>query len=245
MSIFVDIVIPVYNEEIAIERSIATIKSFMESNLSYQWRILIADNASTDKTAEIGRRLQAAHPNVGFLRLNQKGRGRALKRAWLDSSADIVSYMDVDLSTSLDSFPKLIDAIVNGYDIAIGSRLMNESQTYRSFRREFLSRTYNLFLRLMLRTHFKDAQCGFKAVSKRAVRMVVPVLEQKEWFFDTELLVLSEKMGLKIKEIPVKWIEEQVPGRKSTVQIFRSIIEHIRGVLRLFLISRNSFEKRQ
>ena len=235
MSTSVDVVIPVYNEEIALEKSITTLKSFFTANFPYKWRIVIADNASTDKTAEIGRFLQSTHQNVSYLHLDKKGRGRALRKAWLKSESDIVSYMDVDLSTSMDAFPKLIDAIVHGYDIAIGSRLLPGSRTYRSFRRDFLSRTYNLFLGFLLRTHFKDAQCGFKALSRRAVSIIVPQTKENEWFFDTELLVLGEKFGLKIMEIPVEWIEEKVPGRRSTVKIVKTILEHIRGILRLIV----------
>ena len=234
MCVFVDIVIPVYNEERTLEKSITILNSFLKANFSYKWHIMIVDNASTDKTAKIGRRLQAIHQNVSFLHLDKKGRGRALRKAWLESEADIVSYMDVDLSTSLEAFPKLIDAIVRGYDIAIGSRLVKGSRIKRSFMREFLSRAYNLLLKLLLQTHFNDAQCGFKAMSRRTVRIIVQRIQNRDWFFDTELLVLGEKYGLKIKEIPVEWREKQFSGRGSTVKIVQTILEDISGALRLF-----------
>ena len=235
MSVSVDIIIPVYNEEMTLEKSIIKLKSFLVANFPYKWRIVIANNASTDRTAEVGRRLQATHQNVHFLHLNKKGRGHVLRKAWLESKADIVSYMDVDLAMSLDAFPKMIDAIIGGYGIAIGSRLIDGSTTYRTFRREFLSRTYNLCLRLLFRTHFNDAQCGFKAMLRNTAHIIVPRVKNREWFFDTELLVLSEKSGLKIKEIPVECIDNRYSGRKSTVKIVHTILQFIRGVIRLIL----------
>ena len=153
-----------------------------------------------------------------------------MRSAWLQSDADVVCYMDVDLSTDLVHVTELIDAVVEeGYDIAIGSRLSRESRTRRSFKREFISRAYNLLVRSVLFTKFSDAQCGFKAVSREVVERIVPQIEDQSWFFDTELLVLAEKQGYRIKDIPVLWIEDD----DSRVRIAQTAWDDIQGVFRL------------
>jgi len=225
----VDVVVPVYNEERVLAQSIATLRQFLGQNLAQEWRIVIADNASTDKTWEIAQALSQEHADVVAIHLDEKGRGRALRKAWLESDADIVSYMDVDLSTDLRAFPQLIRAIEEGYDIAIGSRLAPGSSVKRCFKREFASRSYNLLIRAMFRTKFSDAQCGFKALSSKAARELVPLVQDQKWFFDTELLILAEKKGYRIKDIPVVWIE----GPDSTVSIPRTAFDDLKGLLRM------------
>jgi glycosyltransferase involved in cell wall biosynthesis len=226
----VDVVVPVLNEAHVLEKSINRLRLFLDARLRYRWSIVIVDNGSSDGTREIAQRLAAELPQVRFLHLVQRGRGRALRSAWLQSGADIVCYMDVDLSTGLEHVPELLDAIaVEGYDIAVGSRLMRESRTRRSPKREFISRAYNLLVRLTLFTRFSDAQCGFKAVSREVVERIVPQIEDQSWFFDTELLVLAEKQGYRIKDIPVLWIEDD----DSRVKIMRTAWDDVKGVLRL------------
>ncbi len=225
----VDVVIPVYNEENNLDRSIATLHQFLQSHLSCRWVITIADNGSTDGTLEVARGLSREYPLVNYLHLDEKGRGRALRRAWLESTADIVSYMDVDLSTDLLAFPPLIDALNSGYDLAIGSRLMPASRVTRSPRRELTSRLYNLLIRAMFLAGFHDAQCGFKAISKKAANELIPLVQSQEWFFDTELLILAEAKGYRIKELPVEWVEDP----DSRVNVIKTALEDIRGLLRL------------
>jgi glycosyltransferase involved in cell wall biosynthesis len=226
----VDVVIPVLNEAHVLEKSVNTVIGYLRSNLPYRWQIVIVDNGSTDGTQEVARRLCEREPRVQFVHLYQRGRGRALRHAWLQSKADIVCYMDVDLSTKLDHIPELIDAIARqGYDVATGSRLMRQSQTKRSFKREVISRIYNLFVKAILSTRFSDAQCGFKAVSRKAVTAIVPQIEDQSWFFDTELLVLAEKRGYRIKDIPVVWVEDD----DTRVKILQTGWEDIKGVFRL------------
>ena len=194
----VDIVIPVYNEEQALPRTIPTLRDFLsEPAFPYSWRIVIADNASVDGTPDVGRKLADEHgDDVEYVRIERKGRGRALKQTWLASPMDIVSYMDVDLSTGLEAFPPLIGAIAEGeYDLAIGSRLAPGSQVQRSLQREVLSRGYNLIIKATFFSRFSDAQCGFKAVSRRAAQRILPLIEDTNWFFDTELLILAEKLS--------------------------------------------------
>jgi glycosyltransferase involved in cell wall biosynthesis len=225
----VDVVIPVYNEERTLAQSIATLRDFLSKNLSTKWKIVIADNASIDKTWEIAQSLPKQYPDVAAVHIDLKGRGRALRKTWLESKADIVSYMDVDLSTELAAFPKLLQAIEEGYDIAMGSRLMRESKVKRSFKRELTSRGYNLIIKAMFFNKWADAQCGFKAITNKAAHALVPLIQNQEWFFDTELLILAGKKGYRIKEIPVAWVEDP----DTRVKIMKTIREDLAGLLRL------------
>jgi glycosyltransferase involved in cell wall biosynthesis len=225
----VDVVIPVYNEEAALPRSVSALRDFLQANLTLPWTIVIADNGSIDGTLAVAQELAAKYPDVTYIHLPEKGRGRALRKAWLESTADIVSYMDVDLSTDLGAFPKLVTAIEEGYDVAIGTRLSSQSQTKRSLKREVISRCYNLFIKAMFFTRFSDAQCGFKALSRKAVQELVPLIENQEWFFDTELLILAEKKGYRIKEIPVEWLEDP----DTRVNIRKTVMEDLKGLWRL------------
>jgi len=225
----VDLVIPVLNEAHVLAESVATVRAFL-SHQDWQSRVVIVDNGSTDGTDRVARELVAAHPNVRFLQLPQRGRGRALRHAWTQSDADIMAYTDVDLSTELEALPPLVAGIWSGhYDLGTGSRLLRQSQTTRSPKREFISRCYNLFVKAVLWTSFSDAQCGFKAVSRRVVSEIVPQVEDQAWFFDTELLVLSEKQGYRIMDRPVRWIEDD----DSRVKIFSTAWEDIKGVFRV------------
>jgi glycosyltransferase involved in cell wall biosynthesis len=227
----VDVVIPVYNEENDLAPSVAKLRQFLLENAPYDWRIVVADNASTDRTLDIARELTERYPGeVGYVYLDQKGRGRALRRAWTESDADIVSYMDVDLSTDLGAFPALIDSLIDSeYDVAIGSRLKKGAQVERGLKREFISRTYNLIIKLMFRNEFSDAQCGFKAVTSHVVRDVVPLIKDQAWFFDSELLLLAERMGYKVFEVPVKWTDDP----DTRVKIASTAWEDIKGLFRV------------
>lgn len=227
----VDLVIPVYNEAHVLEGSVQTVRAFLIERLKpHKWRIVVADNASTDATLAVAQRLAEAHPEeVGYLHLDQKGRGRALKAAWLSSDADVLSYMDVDLSTDLEAYPELVQHIINGYDVAIGSRLLPASRTTRSPKREVISRTYNLMIKLSHFSRISDAQCGFKAVSREAAQTLLPSIENNEWFFDTELLLLAEKRGFRIREVPVRWVEDP----DTRVNVVKTALEDLRGLVRL------------
>ena len=230
----VDVVIPVLNEEQALPKCIDTLRDFLRANLpGHRWRVVVADNGSTDKTMEIAQRYAGEHPDeVGAMHLDVRGRGRALRKAWLESSADVVTYMDVDLSTGLESFPALVSALADeGYHVAYGSRLAKESQITRGLKREIISRTYNLIIKTIMRTQFSDAQCGFKGVSRAAAQVLVPVIINNHWFFDTELLVIAEKRGFRTKEIPVRWRDDP----DTRVKIARTVLEDLKGLARLRL----------
>ena len=230
----VDVVVPVLNEEQALPGCLETLRAFLGGqHQEHRWRIVVADNGSTDGTLEVAKAAAAAHPTeVSYLHLDVRGRGRALRRAWLESTADVVSYMDVDLSTGLESFPLLVNAVAeDGYHVAIGSRLSEGSRTTRSLEREVVSRAYNLVVRLSMGTHFSDAQCGFKALSREAAHILVPAVVNNHWFFDTELLVIAEKRGFRIKELPVEWTEDP----DTRVKIASTALEDLRGLARLRL----------
>tara|TARA_B100000029_G_scaffold385259_2_gene380909 strand:+ start:756 stop:1499 length:744 start_codon:yes stop_codon:yes gene_type:complete len=229
MTATVDIIIPVYNEEEVLPRTIVTLTEYLRGNLSNPWRIVIADNASTDSTRAVSEMLCKRHSGVHYLHLTQKGRGRALRTAWLDSRADIVSYMDADLSTDLSHFPQLIQAIESGNHIAVGSRLSKASQVQRGFKREFISRSYNLLINSMFFTGLPDAQCGFKALTRAAAEAIVPSIKNNNWFFDTEMLIIAAKRGYNIASVPVKWDDDPT----STVNVMSTAMEDIKGLLRL------------
>ena len=227
----VEIVVPVYNEQEALERSVRRLHRFLRAEFPFTWRIVIADNASTDATPEIAARLADALPGVELLRLERKGRGRALRAAWATSDARVVSYMDVDLSTDLRGLLPLVAPLLSGHsDLAIGTRLAHGARVVRGPKRELLSRSYNSILHGVLRARFSDAQCGFKAARTDALGGgLLDEVRDDGWFFDTELLVLAQRRGLRIHEVPVDWVDDP----DSRVQIVRTALDDLRGVARL------------
>jgi glycosyltransferase involved in cell wall biosynthesis len=228
----VDIVVPVFNEEAALERSIRRLHRFLSESFPFGWRIVIADNASTDGTADVARLLQTKLRGVSYLRLERKGRGRALREAWSRSDARVVCYMDVDLSTDLRALLPLVAPLLSGHsDVAIGSRLAHGARVVRGPKREIISRSYNRLLHATLRARFSDAQCGFKAVRRDALDGLLADVRDNAWFFDTELLVLAQRRGLRIHEVPVDWVDDP----DSRVEIVRTAIEDLKGIARLAL----------
>jgi glycosyltransferase involved in cell wall biosynthesis len=226
----VDVIIPVYNEERDLPRCVERLSAFLKDNLPNPWRIVVADNGSTDGTLRVCEELSDEYPRVTYIHLDQKGRGRALKRAWTESEADVVSYMDVDLSTGLEHFPSLVNTIEEGADVAIGSRLMRGSKVQRKMKREITSRGYNMLIKLLFwNTRFHDAQCGFKAVNRRTVRAIVPLVKNNNWFFDTEMLLIAQRHGFKIREVPVRWADDP----DTRVKVLKTAWEDVRGLLRL------------
>ena len=227
----VDITIPVLNEERALPNSLATLASYLETECSYDWAITIVDNGSTDRTFELANSFACESPRTRVLRLDRRGRGRALKNAWSTSAADVVAYMDVDLSTGLDSLQPLIDPIVEGQcEVSIGSRLIPGAEIARSVQREVTSRTYNRIARSFLRYGVADAQCGFKAVRTSLARELISKIEDDGWFFDTELLALAHRHGMRINEVPVRWVEDD----DSRVKIAKTAADDLKGIWRLW-----------
>ncbi|MBF6186849.1 bifunctional glycosyltransferase family 2/GtrA family protein [Nocardia farcinica] len=225
-----DVVIPVYNEEADLGDCVHRLHEYLRGGFPFPARITIADNASTDATLRVAHELATRYPGLRVVHLEAKGRGRALRAVWERSDAQVVAYMDVDLSTDLDALLPLVAPLVSGHsDLAIGTRLDTSSRVVRGPKREIISRCYNLILKASLRAHFSDAQCGFKAVRTAVARQLLPLVEDGEWFFDTELLVLAERAGLRIHEVPVDWIDDP----DSRVDIVDTAIKDLRGVWRL------------
>ena len=225
-----DVVIPVYNEEADLAACVNRLHAYLSAELPYAFRITVADNASTDRTWLIAQGLARRLPGVSAYHLDAKGRGRALQAVWGASDAAVLAYMDVDLSTDLAALLPLVAPLISGHsDLAIGSRLARGSRVVRGPKREFISRSYNLLLRASLSARFSDAQCGFKAIRADVARRLLPMVHDTGWFFDTELLVIAERAGLRIHEIPVDWIDDP----DSRVDIVRTAIDDLLGIARL------------
>ena len=238
----IDIVVPVLNEEKILRRSIMTLDEYMAKHLPYRYQITIVDNGSQDKTLAIAKNLAEKHQSVRVVSLAERGRGRALKQVWQNSPADILAYVDVDLSTSLDDFLSMIQPLVTGESgVAIGSRLMKDSRTGRGVKREFISRCYNSIIKWTSGTKFSDAQCGFKAIRRDIAAKFLPKIKDNEWFFDTELLIKTERAGVSIYEQPVTWIEDT----DSRVKIVKTAVDDLKGLYRVNkeLDKRSWFEK--
>lgn len=225
-----EIIVPVFNESAILERSIHRLADYLSRELLYSWKITIADNASTDATGSIARKLADEVPNVSYRRLETKGRGFALRDAWTSSEAKVLAYVDVDLSTDLAALPPLIAPLLSGHsDISIGTRLGRSSRVVRGPKREFISRSYNLILKRTMQVQFSDAQCGFKAVRAEVAHRLLPYVKDNCWFFDTELLILAERAGLRIHEIPVDWIDDP----DSRVDIRQTAVDDLKGLVRV------------
>ncbi|MFD8142423.1 glycosyltransferase [Streptomyces sp. NPDC059708] len=225
-----DVVIPVYNEERDLGPCVRRLHAHLTRTFPYPFRITIADNASTDRTPVFAAELAAGIPGVRSVRLEEKGRGRALRTVWTRSEAPVLAYMDVDLSTDLNALLPLVAPLISGHsDLAIGTRLARSSRVVRGAKREFVSRAYNLLLRSSLAARFSDAQCGFKAIRREVAERLLPLVEDTGWFFDTEMLVLAERAGLRIHEVPVDWVDDP----DSTVHIVKTATEDLKGVWRV------------
>jgi putative flippase GtrA len=225
-----DVVIPVHNEETDLEPCVRRLHAYLTQTFPYPFRITVADNASTDRTLAVARALAAELPEVAVLHLAAKGRGGALRTVWSVSGAPVLAYMDVDLSTDLAALLPLVAPLISGHsDLAIGTRLARNSRVVRGAKREVLSRGYNLLLRRTLSAGFSDAQCGFKAIRAEVAHQLLPLVADTGWFFDTELLVLAERAGLRIHEVPVDWVDDP----DSRVDIVATALADLKGIARL------------
>ncbi|MGP0031967.1 MAG: glycosyltransferase [Acidimicrobiales bacterium] len=226
----VEIVVPVYNEAEHLGEHITELRRFLDESFPFRALVTIVDNASTDDTMAVATELAATLSGVTAMHLPRKGRGYALRTAWSTSTAPVVAYMDVDLSTSLAALLPLVAPLISGHrDIAIGTRLARGAHVVRGPKRELISRAYNLLLKLSLRGRFSDAQCGFKALRREVAQQLLPLVEDDEWFFDTELLVTAERLGMRLSEVPVDWVDDP----DSRVKIVPTAVSDLRGVWRI------------
>ena len=232
----ISVILPAYNEAKRLGKAVKTVKDCLEE-IGYDYEIIIAEDGSTDGTDLIAKRLAEKDCRIFHLHSDERlGRGRALANAIKFARGDIVAYLDVDLSTDMSHFRELIDAIMSGYDIAIGSRLMRDSHTERPFKRDFASKVYNFLVRFLLGSKLKDHQCGFKAFKKSSILNLLDKIKDNHWFWDTELLVLAQREGLKIKEIPVRWRQ----GEDTKVRFRRDVIYMFSQILRMWIESKRS-----
>ncbi|MFC8616403.1 glycosyltransferase [Micromonospora purpureochromogenes] len=225
-----DVVVPVHNEEVDLGPCVRRLHTHLSAHFPYPFRITVADNASVDATLAVAEALAAELPEVRVRHLAAKGRGRALRATWSASDAPVLAYMDVDLSTDLAALLPLVAPLISGHsDLAIGTRLARTSRVVRGAKREVISRAYNLLLRGALAARFSDAQCGFKAIRADVARELLPLVQDTGWFFDTELLVLAQRAGLRIHEVPVDWVDDP----DSRVDIVATALADLRGIGRL------------
>ena len=225
-----DVVVPVHNEQADLAAGVRRLHHHLATALPYTFRITVADNASSDTTFDVAAALTQELDGVRVVHLRQKGRGRALHDVWSRSDAAVLAYMDVDLSTDLNALLPLVGSLVSGHsDVAIGTRLARGSRVVRGTKRELISRSYNLLLRGTLATRFSDAQCGFKAIRRDVAEHLLPLVEDTGWFFDTELLVLAERSGLRIHEVPVDWVDDP----DSRVDVVATAMADLRGIARV------------
>lgn len=225
-----DVTIPVYNEERDLEECLRRLHAYLRAAFPHTFRITVADNASTDGTLKAAERVARELREVSVVHLEEKGRGNALRKVWLASPSPVLAYMDVDLSTDLAALGPLLAPLISGHsDLAIGTRLTRNSRVVRGPKREFISRSYNFLLQSLMGAHFSDAQCGFKAIRADIAQQILPHTVDNAWFFDTELLVLAEKCGLRVHEVPVDWTDDP----NSSVDIVQTALADVRGMARL------------
>lgn len=231
----IDFCIPIYNESRLLEKNASKVLQYcLDKKFPFPWRLVLIVNGSTDDSLSIAKNFSAAHAGlVEVFEVPEKGKGLALKRYWSSSEADIFFVMDVDLAVSLDDLPSCLAPLSEGYDVVIGSRLLPASRIKRGFFRELTARSYLFLSRLILGHKFSDLQCGFKAIKRAAFDRVAPYLNNREWFFDTELVFFADFFGYNIKEIPVDWEENRYDQRKSKINVLKDSLKFVFQLFRL------------
>jgi glycosyltransferase involved in cell wall biosynthesis len=224
----ISIIIPAYNEENTIADTVMKVKKYM-GTFNHEYEIIIAENNSTDSTFDKAHSLAKQYRNIKVSVTKGEGRGRALNKAIKESDADIIGYMDADLSTDISILPEFFKAIKKGHSIAIASRHLPDSSLNRGFKRNLLSKGYNFILQKALNIGVKDAQCGFKFFHSNAAKKLIKHVKDEKWFWDTEMIYHAKTRGHKIKEIPVVWKED----KDSKVKLFSTCTEYLANIYRL------------
>jgi len=225
------LMLPVYNEERIIEDSVNTLHEYMKNNIIFDWKIVIVNNGSTDKTSKISKNLQKKYKNIDYVEIEKKGRGNALRESWKNYDADIYSYCDCDLATDISQLRELFDSIDRGANISTGNRYKKDSQTRRTLTRLITSKTYLFLIKILFNTKVSDFQCGFKAIDKKTKDDIVTITKDNDWFFDTELLLLAEREGYNIAQIPVTWTEKRI--KDSKVRVIPASLNNLINLIKL------------
>lgn len=225
----IEIVLPVFNEAHVLRQSVQRVLEFVSQFSEYQWMLTIAENGSTDSTAEIAAELADDYEAVLAISIDGKGRGRALKHVWRHSPADFSMYMDIDLSTQLSAIPEALAALQAGNDLVVGSRFHRDSKVSRGVLRGITSRCYRCMARICLQSRCDDPQCGFKAIRVGTVSTLLDCVQSERWFFDTELLYLAELASMRIATIPITWVED----KDTRVRILPTTRELVFGLIRM------------
>ncbi len=231
----ISIVLPVYNEELILKKNVLKVFDYCQKNLTTEWQLIISDNRSSDKTAEISQELIQQHSQIKYYYTNNQGKGYGVIEAWQKYPADIYVYMDVDLATDLSALPKLIQQIKDGFAISLGSRFISGAKVERSFKRKIFSLGLRTLLKLIFNLPVQDTPCGFKAISQKTLKDIVPYIQNKTWFFDTEMLILAQRHGFTMKEIPVIWHESINQVRKSKVNIIYVVKDYLKNIYSIYV----------
>ena len=227
----VSVVLPAYNEADKLEGAVTKISQALKET-RYVYEIVIAEDGSTDGTAERAEELTQKFPYIKHIHREKRlGRGTALNNAFKQCNGKVFVYMDLDLATDLKYLKPLIDAItVEDNDFSTGSRMLPESKVERSLSRSISSKTYNFLVRHMLGSNLKDHQCGFKAFKRDPVLALLDDVEATHWFWDTEIMVRAHRQGYKIKEIAVEWKS----GRDTKVNLLKDSWDMFQQIMRLW-----------
>jgi dolichyl-phosphate beta-glucosyltransferase len=224
------IVIPAYNESVRLAASLEKVLAYVHAQ-NWNAEVIVVNDGSRDNTAEIVRTCAAKDPTLRLIENpGNRGKGYSVRNGMLHAKGEIVIFSDADLSSPIEEAVKLLQALDDGADVAIGSRwLRTETQTQRQpLYRQLFGRIFNVLLRLTLGLNFKDTQCGFKAFKQPAVHAIFPLQKIERWGFDPEILFLARKLGFKVKEVPVVWghsggtrINPLVDGSRMFLEMLR------------------------
>lgn len=231
----INFAIPAYNEEMLIRKNLLILFNFLnKQNYNFDWKISLIINGSNDDSEKIAKNLKKNYEQINFFIIKEKGKGNAIKKFFdQEMSSSHLIFMDIDLAVSLENINDLINSFLEKNDLIIGSRLLKKSKTNRSLIRSFSSKAYIFISKIIIKHNFSDLQCGFKGIKKEAWKKISPYIEDKNWFFDTELLIYSEKLKIKTREIPVNWSENRYEKRKSKIKLIKNSIIFIKSLIKL------------
>lgn len=230
-----DVTIPVLNEAATLRRQVAALRVFLSDRFPTpgQWKIVIADNGSTDETRQIAADLSEEYPEVRLVIVPRRGVGLALKTSWTQSTADIVGYMDLDLATDLSHFSEAFGVLAEDRaDLVYATRLHPRAKVIgRTLKREISSRVFNQLLRTYLGVGFSDGMCGFKFLKREILpELMAHGAENDGWFFSTELLTVAEWRGFHLHELPVTWTDD---AASSKVKVLPLAMRYLRDMRQL------------